>query len=119
MILYKRLSGISSQMKSSGIFEEQVGEQVDTYLVEIYKKYSIPFACIIFAMIGAPLGYRVKRGGFGIAAGLSLAFFLVYWIGLIGGEKLADRNMLSPFLGMWLINILLGIFGLYLIFKSS
>lgn len=119
MILYKRLMGVSAQMKSTGAFAYQVEEQVDSLLVEIYKKYSIPFACIIFAFIGAPLGYRVKRGGFGIAAGLSLAFFLFYWIGLIGGEKLADRNLLSPFLGMWLINIILGIFGLYLIFKSS
>ena len=119
MILYKRLAGVPAQIKSTSTFTFQIGEQVDSMLVEIYKKYSIPFACIIFAFIGAPLGYRVKRGGFGIAAGLSLAFFLVYWIGLIGGEKLADRNLLSPFLGMWAVNILLGIFGLYLIFKSS
>jgi lipopolysaccharide export system permease protein len=87
--------------------------------VEIYKKYSIPFACIVFALIGAPLGYKVRRGGFGIAAGLSLFFFLVYWASLIGGEKLADRGFLSPFLGMWLVNIILGIFGLYLMLKSS
>jgi len=96
-----------------------IEKQIDSYLVEIYKKYSIPFACLIFALIGAPLGYRVKRGGFGIAAGFSLLFFLLYWASLIGGEKLADRDLLSPFLGMWLVNILLGIFGLYLMFKSS
>ena len=98
---------------------DQYEKQEDVYEVEIYKKYSIPFACIVFTLIGAPLGYRVKRGGIGIAAGLSLLFFLVYWAALIGGEKLADRAILSPFLGMWLVNILLGIFGLYLMFKSS
>lgn len=96
-----------------------IQKQIDSYDVEIYKKYSIPFACLVFALIGAPLGYRVKRGGFGIAAGFSLFFFLLYWASLIGGEKLADRAMLSPFLGMWLVNILLGLFGLYLMFKSS
>lgn len=96
-----------------------IQKQIDSYDVEIYKKYSIPFACLIFALIGAPLGYRVKRGGFGIAAGFSLFFFLLYWASLIGGEKLADRDLLSPFLGMWLVNILLGLFGLYLMFKSS
>ncbi len=94
-------------------------KQIDGYDVEIYKKYSIPFACLVFAMIGAPLGYRVRRGGFGIAAGFSLFFFLLYWASLIGGEKLADRSLLSPFLGMWLVNIILGLFGLYLMFKSS
>jgi len=44
---------------------------------------------------------------------------LLYWIALIGGEKLADRDLFSPFLGMWAVNIVLGIFGLYLMFKST
>jgi lipopolysaccharide export system permease protein len=92
---------------------------MNSYLVEIYKKYSIPFACVIFALVGAPLGYRVKQGGFGIAAGLSLLFFLIYWASLIGGEKLADRAFMTPFFAMWIANILLGIFGLYLMLKSS
>lgn len=99
--------------------ELQLDKQVDMYNVEIYKKYSIPFACLIFTLIGAPLGYKVRRGGFGIAAGLSLFFFLLYWASLIGGEKLADRDIVSPFWGMWIVNIILGIFGLYLMFKSS
>lgn len=110
-----KIKSIASQK----MLNTQVERQIFSYDVEIYKKYSIPFACIIFAMIGAPLGYRVRKGGFGIAAGFSLLFFLLYWASLIGGEKLADRGLLSPFLGMWLANILLGVFGLYLMFKSS
>lgn len=94
-------------------------KQIDSYEVEIYKKYSIPFACVIFVLVGAPLGYRVRRGGFGIAAGLSLLFFLLYWASLMGGEKLADRAFVSPFIGMWIGNIIIGCFGLYLMFKSS
>jgi lipopolysaccharide export system permease protein len=96
-----------------------IKKQIDSYDVEIYKKYSIPFACLVFALLGAPLGYKVKRGGFGIAAGFSLLFFLIYWAALIGGEKLADRGFVTPFMGMWLVNIILGLFGLYLMFKSS
>lgn len=97
----------------------RISRQIDSYDVEIYKKYSIPFACVVFALVGAPLGYRVKKGGFGIAAGLSLLFFLLYWVCLIGGEKLADRTIVSPFTGMWIANIIIGCFGLYLMFKSS
>lgn len=98
---------------------KQLGKQIDSYDVEIYKKYSIPFACIVFMLVGAPLGYRVKKGGFGIAAGFSLLFFLLYWACLMGGEKLADRGIVSPFLGMWIANIIIGCFGLYLMFRSS
>ncbi len=118
-IMLKKLSGRNEASKNQiqSIFGIQ--KQIDSYEVEIYKKYSIPFACLIFALIGAPLGYRVRRGGFGIAAGFSLLFFLIYWASLIGGEKLADRDLVSPFLGMWLVNIVLGLFGLYLMFKSS
>lgn len=97
----------------------QLDRQIDSYDVEIYKKYSIPFACVVFVFVGAPLGFRVRKGGFGIAAGLSLLFFLLYWACLMGGEKLADRAIVSPFVGMWIANIIIGCFGLYLMFKSS
>jgi lipopolysaccharide export system permease protein len=117
--IYRSFISKLSQIQNNSQIEKQVDKQIDVYDVEIYKKYSIPFACIIFILIGAPLGYKVKRGGFGIAAGLSLLFFLLYWVSLIGGEKLADRDIVSPFWGMWLVNIILGIFGLYLMFKSS
>jgi len=94
-------------------------KEQDRYWVEIHKKYSLPFACIVFVLIGAPLGTMMRKGGFGMAAGMSLVFFLIYWACLIGGEKLADRGLLSPFLGMWVANFILGIFGILLTIKSA
>lgn len=94
-------------------------DRIDEYLVEIYKKYSIPTACIVFVLIGAPLGMMSRRGGFGIAATLSLGFFLIYWSSLIGGEKLADRDIISPFIGMWAANIVIGIAGIYLTLRMG
>ena len=108
-----------NEFKNIETQSQQLEKQIDSYDVEIYKKFSIPFACVVFALLGAPLGYRVKKGGFGIAAGLSLLFFLLYWVCLIGGEKLADRALVSPFIGMWIANIIIGLLGLYLMFKSS
>ena len=94
-------------------------ESINSYWVEIHKKYSIPVACIIFILIGAPLGTMTRRGGFGVAAGVSLLFFLIYWAFLIGGEKFADRGLLSPFWGMWSANIFLGTLGIYFLIKSA
>ncbi len=106
-----------SMAETSGIdFDEK---QTDRYLVEIYKKYSIPVACIVFVLIGAPLGMMARRGGFGMGAGLSLGFFLFYWACLIGGEKLADRGELSPFWGMWVANIILGVMGALLVWRTA
>ena len=105
---------INSAVQNELLRMEMIEKQIDQYSVEIYKKYSIPIACIVFVLVGVPLGIMSKRGGFGIAATLSFGFFLLYWAFLIGGEKLADRGLLSPFWGMWSANILLGILGVYL-----
>lgn len=93
--------------------------RINEYMVEVHKKYSIPFACIVFILIGAPLGIISRKGGFGIAATLSLGFFVLYWASLIAGEKLADRNIISPFIGMWIANIVLGIIGIYLTIRMG
>ena len=61
----------------------------------------------------------VKKGGFGVAASISLLFFLVYWAFLIGGEKLAERGFFSPFIGMWAANIVLGFLGIILTIKTN
>ncbi len=87
-------------------------------LVEIYKKYSIPFACLVFVLIGAPLGILARRGNMAMGGGISLVFFIIYWIFLIGGEELADRDMLSPFLSMWLANFIVGLLGIYLLVRT-
>ena len=47
--------------------------ELEKYEVEIYKKFALPAACIIFVLIGAPLGVMVRKGGFGVAAGISLS----------------------------------------------
>ena len=91
-----------------------IGKQINTYMVEIHKKYAIPAACLVFVFIGVPLGVMARRGTFGVAASLSLGFFLMYWASLIGGEKLGDRGIMPPWLGMWMANIVLGAIGLVL-----
>lgn len=94
-------------------------ERINKYLVEINKKYSIPIACVLFILVGAPLGTMTRKGGFGVAAGISLTFFLMYWAFLMGGEKIADRGLLSPFWGMWSANVVLLVIGVYLTIKSA
>jgi lipopolysaccharide export system permease protein len=84
------------------------------YMVEIHKKFSTAFACFVFVLIGAPLGIMARKGGIGTGILYSLAFFVIYWICLIGGENLADRLVVSPELAMWISNIIIGIFGIFL-----
>ncbi|MGD0337425.1 MAG: LptF/LptG family permease [Bacteroidota bacterium] len=108
----------STVQNNTFIIENSYRHMIDSYWVEIHKKYSIPFACIVFVLVGVPLGIMVRRGGFGVACGLSLGFFVLYWVCLIGGEKLADRDLVSPMVGMWIANVLLGVLGIFLVFRS-
>jgi lipopolysaccharide export LptBFGC system permease protein LptF len=92
--------------------------EVDTYRkrialleVELHKKYSLAFACVVFVLVGVPLGVRVRRGGLTVGF-LSLIFFLFYYMCLVVGEGMAERLLLSPLLAMWLPDILLGAVGL-------
>jgi len=79
--------------------------------VEIHKKFALPVSCIVFVLIGAPLGMRVRRAGPAVAF-LSIAFFIFYWICLVGGEELARRLLIPPWLAMWLPDLLLGAVGI-------
>jgi len=89
------------------------------YEVEIQKKYAIPAACLLFVLLGCPLGIVTKGGNFGVSAAISLGFYVLSWSALIGGEKLADRGHLDPTLAMWLGNILLFIIGVALIVRVN
>ena len=90
---------------------------ISRYQVEIHKKFSIPFACIVFVLLGAPVGIMARRGGFVVSISLSLGFFVIYWALLIAGEELADRGLLSPLLGMWSPNVLLAFLGILLMWQ--
>jgi len=114
-----KLSSAKSTITSSIKRIEHNIKSANSYLVEINKHYAIPFACIVFVLIGAPLGTMTRKSGIGVAAAISLVFFLVYWAFLIGGEKLADRGIITPFWGMWSANIVLSFLGIYLTIKSA
>ena len=85
---------------------------VNQYQVEIEKKFSLAAACVVFVLLGAPLALRFPRGGVGLVIGASLGVFGMYYVGLIAGETLANQLILSPFLAMWLANIIFTIMGL-------
>ena len=92
---------------------------MDTYDVEIQKKFSLAITCIVFVLLGAPIALRFPRGGVGLTIGVSLGVFALYYVGLIAGESLANRGFLSPFWAMWAANVLFTIVGLGLLARMG
>lgn len=108
---------LAVQLTSMHQRAEQVSAGINTYAVEYHKKFAIPFACIVFVLIGAPLAVRFPRGGVGMVIAFSLVIFAIYWSGLTGGEQLGDKGIIPPFFGMWAANIIFLALGILSLLK--
>ncbi len=109
--LERRAPAFATELALWRIERSAMRRRVAELSVEIHKKFSLPVACIGFVLVGAPLGMRVRRAGPAVAF-LSIAFFVFYWVCLVGGEELARRSLFPPWLAMWLPNLVLGAVGL-------
>ncbi len=95
------------------------GQNYHPPLVEIHKKLAIPFSCLLFPLVGVPLGSRIKKGGRGVSLVISVAFALGYYMLIVGGEGLGDRGRLPAALAMWLPNILVGLAGSAMLARAT
>ena len=111
-VIMNRLNLEESILKSKLLYKYSID-------IELHKKYSIPAACIVFVLIGVPLGVMTKKGGFAVGGGLSLLLFTIYWAFLIAGESFGDRGMVSPFWAMWTPNFFISLAGIYLLYITS
>jgi lipopolysaccharide export system permease protein len=112
------LAVLRTQQQQAARLSRQIQNEqtrIAQYMVEIHKKYAIPVTCIVFVLIGAPLGIMARRGGIAVGASYSIFFFIVFWACYIGGEFMADRMYVRPWLAMWSGNIIIGIAGLILL----
>jgi lipopolysaccharide export system permease protein len=114
----RRIRSLERQAKNEYRLIGSYIKSGNKYSVEIHKKFSLPIACILFVLVGAPLGTLSQKGGFAVAITLGFGFFLIYYIFLIGGEEMADRNIVTPMIGMWTPNVILAFFGGYLTLHS-
>ena len=109
-----QISNLIIKIKNNKVMIPITLKKINQTYVEIHKKIAIPFACLIFMLIGIPLGIISKNGKFTINIAISLTFIIIYWAFLNIGEFLADENKISPFIGIWSGNFFMGIFALYL-----
>ena len=83
--------------------------------VEFHRRLAFPFACLVFALVAVPLGAQPRRGGRAAGTLLSVLLIGLYYSLFITGTGLARDGKLSPGLGIWLANLVLGILGLVLL----
>jgi lipopolysaccharide export system permease protein len=87
---------------------------LQVYILELYKKYSIPFGGLCFVVLAFPLGLRARRSGRAVGFGLGILISVLYWALLLGGQTLGTRLGWSPFWAMWAPNGFVLVVGFYL-----
>lgn len=97
----------------------RAGQNWRPYAVEFHKKLAIPVSCLLFGLVGPSLGAWIRRGGRGTSLALSVAFALLYYVLIVGGESLADRGLVPPAAAMWAPNVLLALLGIVLFRRSG
>ncbi len=86
---------------------------------ELHKRLSIPFACLLFGLIGAPLGIRRTRSGKSAGISIALLVFLIYYMVLAAGTNLSDTGKLPPAVAYWLPNVLMTGTAVLLVIKKG
>ncbi|GAA4459215.1 LptF/LptG family permease [Rurimicrobium arvi] len=103
-----------AQARSVKLYSEITSKMFDVfndsivaYKIEIHRKFSISFACMLLFLIGAPLGAIIRKGGIGLPLIVAVIFFVAYFITSQTGETLSESKKLPPYMGMWLSTVAL------------
>ena len=97
----------------------QKNEQYYMVLMELHKKFSIPFACIALGVLAVPLGIQTESTKQSTGLGLGMVFLLIYYIMLSAGFVFGEAGVYPPIIGMWVPNIALGGLGLFFLVRSA
>jgi lipopolysaccharide export system permease protein len=89
------------------------------YLAEMQERLALPFAPLVFALIGLPLGIQSQRTGRGSGFAMALGVFLAYYLLLSFGETLAEKGGLSSVPLIWAPNLIFFFGGLFLLHRTA
>lgn len=107
------------QLRAAIAAKQAAGTPALPELVEFHRKFSIPFACIVFGLVGVPLGVQPARAVRSRGFAVSLAVIFLYYILLSTGQALAEQGTLPPVVGLWLPNVVLGTMGIVLLRRAG
>lgn len=88
------------------------------HVTEMHKKFTLSICCIIFFLIGAPLGAIIRKGGLGIPVIVSVAFFIIYFFIDTEGNKKAMNGEWVGWAGVWLSSMVLAPIGIFLTWRA-
>lgn len=113
-----KAENIKSEYQFRAMNQEEQMTNIRRHEMELNRKYTLSFACIIFLFIGAPLGAIIRKGGLGTPVVISVLLFLFYYIIDTFGVKMARQGIWPVWQGMWLSSAVLFPLGVFLTYKA-
>ncbi len=111
-----RLAKASYEFKGLTMADDR--RTIRRHAIELQKKFTLSFACIIFFFIGAPLGAIIRKGGLGMPLVISVFLFIFYYIIDNTGYKMARDGKIAVWQGMWLSSAVLLPLGVFFTYKA-
>lgn len=107
------------QVEYNSLMLDDAERYIRKHQIELYRKFTLAFACLIFFFIGAPLGAIIRKGGLGAPVVISVIMFIIYYIIDNTGYKMAREAIWPCWAGMWLSSFVLLPIGLFLTYKAA
>ena len=107
------------QIEYNALLLDDAQRYIRKHEIELYRKFTLAFACLIFFFIGAPLGAIIRKGGLGAPVVISVIMFIIYYIIDNTGYKMAREALWPCWAGMWLSSFVLLPIGIFLTYKAA
>lgn len=114
-----KAKAMADQFEYNAIMLDEFKRYVRKHEVELHRKFTLAFACLIFFFIGAPLGAIIRKGGMGAPVVISVVMFIIYYIIDNTGYKMAREALWPCWAGMWLSSFVLLPIGVFLTYKAT
>lgn len=103
---------------SQAMFLGDEQETLRRHKIELYRRFTLSLACLIFFFIGAPLGAIIRKGGIGTPLVISVFLFIFYYIIDNSGYRLARDGQIPVWQGIWLSSAVLLPLGIFVTYKA-
>ena len=114
-----RAKNYCDQIEYNAILLDDADRYIRKHEIELYRRFTLAFACLVFFFIGAPLGTIIRKGGLGAPVVISVILFIVYYIIDNTGYKMAREAIWPCWAGMWLSSFILLPTGIFLTYKAA
>lgn len=115
----RNVSGIKSTYEINHKILYQLDKDLNKHKISWWEKITLSLGCIVFLLIGAPLGSIVRKGGLGYPVIISVATFILYYIFETSGSKMASEGEWNIWFGAWLSTMILSPLGFFFTYQAN